>query len=85
MALVGRFLGAIARGRCCRRARPRADPKLVQQAETLLAGAIGSASARVMVASVVDEEALELGDVMRIVEEASELRQLNTQLQSLTG
>jgi signal transduction histidine kinase len=60
-----------------------ADPKLVQYAETLLAGAIGSASARVMVASVVEEETLELADVMRIVEEASELRQLNEQLKSL--
>jgi signal transduction histidine kinase len=60
-----------------------ADPRLVQYAETLLAGAIGSASARAMVASVVEEEALELADVMRIVEEASELRQLNEQLKSL--
>jgi signal transduction histidine kinase len=60
-----------------------ADPKLVQFAETLLAGAIGSASARVMVASVVEEDTLDLPDVMRIVEEASELRQLNEQLKSL--
>ena len=55
----------------------------MQQAETLLAGAIGSASARVMVASVVEEDTLEMNDVMRIVEEASELRHLNEQLKSL--
>jgi len=55
----------------------------VQQAEGLLAGAIGSASARVMVASVVEEEALEVADVVRIVEEASELRHLNEELKSL--
>ena len=61
----------------------QADPRLVQYAETLLAGAIGSASARVMVASVVEEDTLELADVMRIVEEASELRHLNEQLKSL--
>lgn len=51
-----------------------ADAKLVQFVETQLTGAIGSASARVMVASVVEEEPLELDDVMRILEEASQLR-----------
>jgi signal transduction histidine kinase len=55
----------------------------VQFAETQLAGAIGSASARVMVASVVEEEALDLDDVLGIVEEASALRHLNERLQSL--
>ena len=48
-----------------------ADARLVQFVERQLAGAIGSASARAMVASVVEEEALELDDVMRILEEAS--------------
>ncbi|MFN3785570.1 MAG: histidine kinase dimerization/phospho-acceptor domain-containing protein, partial [Thiothrix sp.] len=51
-----------------------ADAQLVHFVETHLTGAIGSASARVMVASVVEEEALELEDVMRILEEASQLR-----------
>jgi Na+/proline symporter/signal transduction histidine kinase len=51
-----------------------ADPKLVQFVETQLAGAIGSASARVAVASVVDEDVLALDDVIRIVDEASQLR-----------
>ena len=51
-----------------------ADARLVQRVETRLAGAIGSASARVMVASAVDEEPLEIDDVMRILEEASQLR-----------
>jgi hypothetical protein len=45
-----------------------------QFVETQLAGAIGSASARVMVASVVQEESLGLDDVMRILDEASQLR-----------
>ena len=90
VALVGRFMGP-ARAQALFAAHTRelgglpieADPKLVQFAETLLAGAIGSASARVMVASVVEEDTLDLPDVMRIVEEASELRQLNEQLKSL--
>jgi signal transduction histidine kinase len=46
----------------------------VQFVETQLTGAIGSASARVMVASVVEEEPLDLDDVMRILDEASQLR-----------
>ena len=90
LALVGRFLGP-ARAQALFEAHASAlgglpldaDPKLVQFAETLLAGAIGGASARVMVASVVQEETLEMTDVMRIVEEASELRHLNEQLKSL--
>ena len=50
------------------------DARLVQFVETQLAGAIGSASARIMVAAVVEEEKLDLGDVMRILDEASQLR-----------
>jgi Na+/proline symporter/nitrogen-specific signal transduction histidine kinase len=63
--------------------RDQADPRLVPFAETQLAGAIGSASARVMVAAVVQEERLEREDLLRVVEEASALRQLNERLQSL--
>ena len=89
-ALVSRFLGAakaqaLFAGHVAQSgtAPHLADPALVQLAETQLAGAIGSASARAMVASVVDEEILELADVLRIVEEASELRNLNEQLKSI--
>lgn len=52
----------------------KADAALVHFVETHLAGAIGSASARAMIESVVDEEPLELEDVMHILEEASQLR-----------
>lgn len=52
----------------------QADAQLVQFIETQLAGAIGSASARVMVASVVKEESLGIDDVMGILEEATRLR-----------
>ena len=94
LELVGRFLGPQRTralfaeqlrvlGGAPLQPQAQADPRLVQYAETLLAGAIGSASARVMVASVVEEDTLELADVMRIVEEASELRHLNEQLKSL--
>ena len=93
LGLAGRFLGkeraAALFSAYARRqgvsdvARLAASPALVQWVETQLAGAIGSASARVMVASVVEEEALGLDDVMRIVQEASELRHVNEQLKSL--
>lgn len=83
-ALAARFLGdqrtrqllrshAQARGLRDEEALP-ADARLVHFVETQLAGAIGSASARVMVASVVEEDSLDLQDVMRILDEASQLR-----------
>jgi Na+/proline symporter/nitrogen-specific signal transduction histidine kinase len=57
------------------------DARLVQFVETELAGAIGSASARVMVASVVQEEQLGFDDVMRMLEEASQLRRHSRELE----
>ncbi|MEO8808189.1 MAG: ATP-binding protein, partial [Burkholderiaceae bacterium] len=59
------------------------DAQLVQFVETQLTGAIGSASARVVVAAVVEEEALGLDDVVRILDEASQLRAVNEKLKSL--
>ncbi len=58
-----------------------ADADLVHYAENLLAGAIGSASARVMVASVVQEEALGLDEVMDILDEAYQMRTYSRQLE----
>ena len=91
LALLGRFLGperareafetyareprrALDRG--ARRGR-----ELVHYAESLLAGAIGSASARVMVASVVEEEPLGLDEVMNILDEASQVLAYSRQLE----
>ena len=84
LALAARFLGeASARRLFEDYSRGRgvdgiaalaADAELVQFVERELAGAIGGASARVMVASVVEEEPLDLDDVMRILDEASQLR-----------
>ncbi|MCF8178216.1 MAG: sensor histidine kinase [Sulfuritalea sp.] len=51
-----------------------ADTRLVNFAENLLAGAIGSASSRAMVASVVTEEPLGINEVMNILDEASQVR-----------
>ncbi len=91
LALVARFLGAErARSLFASYARRTGKPgiaqiepdaRLVQFVETQLAGAIGSASARVMVASVAEEEALDLDDVMRILDEASQLRAYSRELE----
>ena len=61
------------------------DARLVHYVETQLAGAIGSASARVMVASVVEEETLDMDDVLRILDEASQLRAYSHALEQATA
>jgi Na+/proline symporter/signal transduction histidine kinase len=91
LSLVGRFLGMSPARRLfedyarqvgvARIEQIPPDARLVQFVETQLAGAIGSASARVMVASVVEEEALNLDDVMRILDEASQLRAHSRELE----
>lgn len=58
-----------------------ADAETVHFAETLLTGAIGSASARVMVASVAQEEPLGLDEVMGILDEASRIRAYSKELE----
>ena len=90
-ALVARFLGAERARRLfddyARQTGHTAisqivpDARLVQFVETQLAGAIGTASARVMVASVAEEETLDLDDVMRILDEASQLRAYSRELE----
>jgi Na+/proline symporter/nitrogen-specific signal transduction histidine kinase len=69
-----------------RRGRPglprgEAEPELVHHVETLLAGSVGSASARVLVDSVVEEEPLRLEDVMEILDEASQVRAYSRELE----
>jgi Na+/proline symporter/nitrogen-specific signal transduction histidine kinase len=91
LPLAGRFLGRDkAEAAFSRHARQRglrsiqelpADARLVSFSETLLAGAIGSASARAMVASVVTEEPLGIDEVMNILDEASQVRAYTKELE----
>ena len=92
VTLVERFLGAArtrqqlaafaaAHGTDDWRALP-ADAEFVRFAEAQLSGAIGSASARVMVASVVREEALGLDEVLDILDEASQVRAYSRELEA---
>lgn len=55
-------------------AASRADGRFVSFVETKLAGAVGGASARVLVSSVSKEESLTTDDVLSMLEEASQLR-----------
>ena len=82
--LLARFLGvasadgafaeyASAKGLRWPDEHPVADAELVHHVEVQLAGAIGAASARVMVASVVKEEALTIDEVRDILDEASQV------------
>jgi Na+/proline symporter/signal transduction histidine kinase len=60
---------------------PEADADLVYFVETELAGVIGAASAHIMVASVVKEEALTLDEVRAILDEASQVVVYSRQLE----
>jgi signal transduction histidine kinase len=89
--LLSRFLGAektaevfesYARQRYLSSAdEVEADPDLIQFVETQLAGAIGGASARAVLASVVKEEPLTMEEVMSIVDEASQIMKYSRQLE----
>jgi Na+/proline symporter/nitrogen-specific signal transduction histidine kinase len=81
--LLGRFIGparavelftayAVERGLQSADALD-ADASLVQFAERQLAGAIGAASARTMVATVIQEEPLGIEEVMTIIDETSQV------------
>jgi Na+/proline symporter/signal transduction histidine kinase len=63
---------------------PNADASFVNHVEKLLAGAIGSASARVMVASVVKEELLGIQEVMDIVDETRQVIIYSRKLEKAT-
>jgi signal transduction histidine kinase len=69
-ALLARFLGA-ARAREAMSTRA-AGVNVLEHAEAQLAGAIGSASARVMIGSVVKDEALGREEVMSLLDETSQ-------------
>jgi Na+/proline symporter/nitrogen-specific signal transduction histidine kinase len=92
VALLERFLGrararqqlgtyAAARMVDDWRALP-ADADFVRFAEAQLSGAIGSASARVMVASVAKEEDLGLDEVLDILDEATQVRAYSRELEA---
>ncbi|HWI15837.1 MAG TPA: HAMP domain-containing sensor histidine kinase, partial [Burkholderiales bacterium] len=91
LELLGRFIGperardaflAYARARNVESLdQLKADAGLVHHTESLLGGAIGSASARVMLSSAVDEEPLSLDEVLHVIDEASQALAYSRQLE----
>jgi len=89
--LVGRFIGPVraaqlfmdyAKERGLKSAEElEADADLVAFAELQLAGSIGAASAHTIVATVAQEEALGLEEVMTIIDEASQVIAYSHQLE----
>lgn len=61
--------------------QPQADAQLVNHVEKALAGAIGAASARVMVSSTVKGEALSLEGVLQILDETSQVVEYSHRLE----
>ena len=90
-ALLARYVGAERAGQAlARHARTRglalaadaqADADLVNFAERLLAGAIGAASARVMISTVVKSADFSPDEVMAILDEASQVIEYSRQLE----
>ncbi len=63
----------------------RPDSGLIHHAEQLLAGAIGNASARVMVSSVVKGEVLSIDEVMTILHETSQILDYSHRLEEASN
>ncbi|MFN4147741.1 MAG: sensor histidine kinase, partial [Runella sp.] len=61
-----------------------ADPSLVNYTEKLLGGAVGTASARILVASVAKEERISTDEVIDILKTSQQLKVLNRELQKKT-
>ncbi len=90
-ALAERFMGRersdeafaeYARSRGLDLAKTRqADADLVQFVERLLAGGIGAASARVMVASTVKGEGVSVEEIMEVLDETSQVLEYSRQLE----
>lgn len=65
-------------------ANPRVDGRLVSFAERLLSEAVGPASARIAIASVVSEEEVGIDRIVDILEESQRVLELNRALQQKT-
>jgi signal transduction histidine kinase len=64
------------------KANPKADSRLISFAEKLLTEAIGPASARIMIASVVQEEDISMQEVVDILKESQQVIGLNKKLKN---
>jgi Na+/proline symporter/nitrogen-specific signal transduction histidine kinase len=82
--LLERIVGAERADQVLRQQGPEAthaDPALMQQVESALAGSIGSASARIMVESISREAPLSLDEVLGILDETQQAIHYSRQLE----
>jgi len=63
----------------------QADSRLIHYTERLLAGAIGAASARVMISSIVMGEVLSIEEVMTILDESTQVIEYSRRLEQKSG
>jgi len=88
-SLLGRFIGRDRAQRMFRAHADRpdavADPTLVQRAERVLAGAIGSSSARLVVGSIAKEEPLARDDIFRLLDATSQALEYSRRLEVATS
>lgn len=63
----------------------KAHPRLIAYAENLLAGIIGTASARIVVSSVAKEEQIEMDKVVNILKESQQILALNSELKQTSN
>lgn len=61
-----------------------ADRRLIQFTERMLAGAIGAASARIVITAALKERGMEIGDVVLLLDETSQAVRFNRQLTEAT-
>ncbi len=57
-----------------------ADPILVTQTEKILAGFVGSTSARLIIASISKEEQISMSEVIRLLQKSKDLQETNAEL-----
>lgn len=89
-SLLGNFLGqeradnllqSYANRHQINLSRNEADPRLVSFSERILSGVIGNASAHIMVRSVVQEEKISTDEIIRLLQESKQMREMNKTLQ----
>ncbi len=88
-SLLGKFFGQVRSERALNLYARRnklnlktryASPQLVNYTEKMLSGAIGAASARIVVSSVAEEEQITVNEVIDILKTSQELRLVNQEL-----
>ncbi|GAA4458320.1 sensor histidine kinase [Rurimicrobium arvi] len=74
------LLGAYAQRHKILLDKEEADPRIIDFSEKILTGVIGSASARVLISNIAQEEEISISEVMNIVKESQQVLELNKEL-----